>query len=250
MNILNIAAYKFVALDHLPQIRTAFKARGEELGLKGTILLAGEGINLFLAGAAADVESFLETLLTDARFASIEVKRSWSAGQPFNRLLVKIKREIVSMHRLEVNPCETPAPRLAPQELKRWLDEGRAVVLLDSRNQFEVDLGTFENALSLGLKSFSDFPRAMPALPKELKDEPMVTFCTGGIRCEKAAPWLISQGFREVYQLDGGILNYFEQCGGAHFRGECFVFDQRVALNSGLRQTGSAPSRDSWHEPG
>ena len=248
MNILNIAAYRFVALDHLPELRAAFKARGEELGLKGTILLAGEGINLFLAGAAADVGAFLETLLADARFAPIEVKRSWSAGQPFHRLLVKIKREIVSMHRPEILPCETPAPRLAPQEFKRWLDEGRAVALLDTRNQFEVDLGTFENTLSLGLKSFSDFPGATPALPERLKDAPIVTFCTGGIRCEKAAPWLIGQGFREVYQLDGGILNYFEQCGGAHFRGDCFVFDQRVALDAGLRQTGTAPSRDPRHD--
>ena len=240
MNILNVAAYRFVALDHLPQLRAAFKARGEELGLKGTILLAGEGINLVLAGGAAKVEAFLETMCSDARFASIKVKRSSSTGQPFNRLLAKIKREIVSMRRPEVNPCETPAPRLAPQELKRWLDEGRPVVLLDARNQFEVNLGTFENTHSLGLKSFSDFPRAMQALPHELKGTPVVTFCTGGIRCEKAAPWLISQGFREVYQLGGGILNYFEQCGGAHFRGECFVFDQRVALDAGLRQTCSA----------
>ena len=240
MNILNVAAYRFVALDHLPQLRAAFKARAEELGLKGTILLAGEGINLFLAGAAVDVEAFLETLLTDARFASIAVKRSWSSGQPFKRLLVKIKREIVSMRRPEINPGETPAPRLAPQELKRWLDEGREIVLLDTRNQFEVDVGTFENTLSLGLNSFSDFPRATPAMPEKLKDRPIVTFCTGGIRCEKAAPWLIRQGFREVYQLEGGILNYFDQCGGAHFRGECFVFDQRVALDPGLRQTGTA----------
>ena len=250
MNILNIAAYRFVALDHLPQLRAAFKARGEELGLKGTILVAGEGINLFLAGAAANIEAFLQMLLTDTRFAAIEVKRSWSAEQPFKRLLVKIKREIVAMHRPEINPGEAPAPRLAPRELKRWLDEGRAVVLLDTRNQFEIDLGTFENALTLGLKSFSDFPRATPALPEALKREPIVTFCTGGIRCEKAAPWLISQGFREVYQLDGGILNYFEQCGGAHFRGECFVFDERAALDAGLRQTGSAPGRGCAHEPG
>jgi UPF0176 protein len=236
MNILNIAAYRFVALDHLPQLRATFKARGEELGLKGTILVASEGVNLFLAGAAAQVEAFLQTLLADPRFARIEIKRSWSAKQPFNRLLVKIKREIVSMRRPEINPRETPAPRLAPQELKHWLDEGRSVALLDTRNQFEVDLGTFENALSLGLKSFSDFSRATPALPAELKHQPVVTFCTGGVRCEKAAPWLISQGFREVYQLDGGILNYFERCGDAHFRGECFVFDQRVALDAGLRQ--------------
>jgi len=250
MQILNIAAYRFVALDHLPQLRAAFKARCEELALKGTFLLAGEGINLFLAGAASDIEAFLEMLRSDARFASIEVKRSWSAGQPFNRLLVKIKREIVSMQRPEINPCETPAPRLGPRELKRWLEQGRAVVLLDTRNQFEVDLGTFENTLSLGLKSFSDFPRATQVLPDELKDKPVVTFCTGGIRCEKAAPWLLSQGFREVYQLEGGILNYFEQCGGAHFRGECFVFDQRVALDAGLRQTGTATGRGASHESG
>ncbi len=240
MTIHNIAAYKFVALDHLPQLRASFKARGAELGLKGTILIAAEGINLFLAGAGANVEAFVETLLADARFASIEVKRSRSAEQPFSRLLVKIKREIVTMRRPEINPCATPAPRLAPQELKRWLDQGRAVVLLDTRNQFEVDLGSFENTLALGLKSFSDFPRATPALAEALKDRPIVTFCTGGIRCEKAAPWLISQGFREVYQLDGGILNYFERCGGAHFRGECFVFDQRVALDAKLRETGGA----------
>ena len=240
MNILNIAAYRFVALNDLAQLRAAFKARGAQLELKGTVLIATEGINLFLAGAAANVEAFLETLLADARFAPIEVKRSWSSAQPFRRLLVKIKREIVSMHRPEINPGETPAPRLAPQELKRWLDEGRDIVLLDTRNQFEVELGTFENTLALGLKSFSDFPRATPALPETLKHQPIVTFCTGGIRCEKAAPWLISQGFREVYQLDGGILNYFEQCGGAHFRGQCFVFDERVALDPALRAADTA----------
>jgi UPF0176 protein len=247
MNILNVAAYRFVELDHLPQLRAAFKARAEELGLKGTILVAMEGINLFLAGEARKVEAFLETLRADARFAAIEVKRSWSAGQTFRRLLVKIKREIVSMQRPEFRLRESPAPRIAPQQLKRWLDEGRDLVLLDTRNQFEVDLGTFENARSLGLKSFSDFPRATPALPEELKRAPVVTFCTGGIRCEKAAPWLVSQGYREVYQLDGGILNYFEQCGSAHFRGDCFVFDQRVALDAGLRQVDTTPGRTPSH---
>ena len=245
MNILNIAAYRFVALSDLAQLRAALRTRCEELGLKGTILIASEGINLFLAGASGRVEDFLQTLRADARFAPIEVKRSWSTAQPFGRLLVKIKREIVSMRRPEINPGVAGAPRLAPQELKRWLDAGRAVALLDTRNQFEVDLGSFENALALGLKSFSDFPRATAALPQELKRQPIVTFCTGGIRCEKAAPWLISQGFHEVYQLDGGILNYFEQCGGAHFRGDCFVFDQRVALDPALRETGA----DAGHEP-
>jgi len=245
MDILNIAAYRFVALDRLPSLRGDMESRCKALRLKGSVLIAGEGINLFLAGAAADVETWLGALRPDARLASIEVKRSWSAKQPFERLLVKIKREIVTMRRPEIDPARAPAPRLAPQELKRWLDQGRDIVLLDTRNRFEVDLGTFENSLSLGLKSFSDFPRATPALPEALKHEPIVTFCTGGIRCEKAAPWLISQGFSRVYQLDGGILNYFEQCGGAHFRGNCFVFDQRVALDAGLRPAGTATSRDS-----
>ncbi len=239
MNILNIAAYRFVALDNLPELRSEMQARCKALGLKGTVLLAGEGINLFLAGAAADVENFLDALRADARFAGIELKRSWSTAQPFKRLLVKIKREIVTMGRPEIDPARTPAPRLAPQELKRWLDEGRDLLLVDTRNQFEVDLGTFDNTLSLGLKSFREFPLATPALAEQARGRTVVTFCTGGIRCEKAAPWLISQGFSDVYQLDGGILNYFEQCGGAHFRGACFVFDERVALDAGLRQTGA-----------
>jgi UPF0176 protein len=239
VNILNISAYKFVSLDSLAQLRSELKARCAERSLKGTILIAAEGINLFVAGAQASIEAFLAPLLADARFADMPVKRSWSAEQPFNRMLVKIKREIIPMHRPEINPARTPAPRLPARELKRWLDGGRDVVLLDTRNQFEVDLGSFENTLSLGLKSFGDFPRASAALDASLKDKPVVTFCTGGIRCEKAAPWLISQGFREVWQLDGGILKYFEECGGAHYRGECFVFDKRVALDADLRETGT-----------
>ena len=239
MNILNIAAYRFVALDDLAHLRGTLRERAEGLRLKGTILLAAEGINLILAGAAADVEESLRMLCSDPRFATIEVKRSWSAAQPFKRLMVKVKREIVSMRRPEINPREVSAPRLAPQELKRWLDEGRDVVLLDTRNQFEVELGSFDNALALGLKSFGEFPGATPALPASLKERPIVTFCTGGIRCEKAAPWLVAQGFRDVYQLDGGILSYLEQCGGAHFHGACFVFDQRVALDAALRPVGA-----------
>lgn len=248
MNILNVAAYRFARLDGLPQLRDEIRARCKSLGLKGTVLIAAEGINLFLAGAEPEVESFLDALRADVRFSAIEVKRSWSSTQPFKRLLVKIKREIVSMRRPEIDPLKAPAPRLAPQELKRWLDQERDIVLLDTRNQFEVDLGSFERTLALGLKSFSDFPGSTAALDDELKNRPVVTFCTGGIRCEKAAPWLISQGFREVYQLEGGILNYFEHCGGAHFRGACFVFDQRVALDPSLRATGS--TKAAANEPG
>ncbi|MGC4004008.1 MAG: rhodanese-like domain-containing protein [Pirellulales bacterium] len=125
-------------------------------------------------------------------------------------------------------------------ELKTWLDEGRTVTLLDTRNEYEVKLGTFESATTLGIDRFRDFPRAVEALPEELKERPIVMFCTGGIRCEKAGPFMERQGFRNILQLDGGILKYFEECGGSHYRGECFVFDQRVGVDPGLAETDSS----------
>ncbi len=240
MAVLNVSAYKFVSIDDVDTLRPRLKKRAVDMGLKGTILLAPEGINLFIAGDEAKVERFLERLMADARFAGLEAKRSWSDEQPFNRMLVKAKREIITLHRPDVDPSRTPAPRLSPETLKQWLDEGREVLLLDTRNQFEVKLGSFEGAADLKLKSFSEMTAALPAIDAGWKNKPVVTFCTGGIRCEKAAPLLIKEGYREVYQLDGGILKYFERCGGAHYRGECFVFDKRVALGPDLQPTGTA----------
>jgi len=239
MQILNAAAYKFVTLADLPGLRARLHQRALGLGLKGTILLAPEGINLSLAGAADKLEAFLAFLLADRRFAGMPVKRSDSEEQPFNRMLVKIKHEIIALRRPDIDPARNPAPRLDPRELKRWLDEGRELLLLDTRNRFEVELGTFDGAVGLDLDSFSELPRAAERIDRRWKERPVVTFCTGGIRCEKAAPLLIDLGFRQVVQLDGGILKYFEDCGGAHFSGECFVFDKRVALDDGLKQTGT-----------
>jgi len=240
MAILNVSAYRFVSIDDVDTLRPRLKKRAVDMGLKGTILLAPEGINLFIAGEAAKVERFLERLMADARFAGLETKRSWSEEQPFNRMLVKAKREIITLRRPDVDPSRSPAPRIAPETLRQWLDEGREVLLLDTRNRFEVELGTFVGAADLKLKSFSDMSAALPAIDTGWKDKPVVTFCTGGIRCEKAAPLLMKEGYSEVYQLDGGILKYFEHCGGAHYRGECFVFDKRVALGPDLQPTGTA----------
>lgn len=240
MTVLNAAAYKFVNLDDLPALRAQLRAEALEHGLKGTILLAPEGINLFLAGLPERLEAFLARLLDDPRFADMPIKRSYSDEQPFNRMLVKLKREIITMRRPEVHPARNPAPRLPPRVLKAWLDEGREVVLLDTRNRFEVELGTFAGAQEFGLTSFSQFPEAVQDRLDEWRDKTIVTFCTGGIRCEKAAPLMQTLGFRDVYQLDGGILNYFEECGGAHWQGECFVFDKRVALDPQLRKTATA----------
>ncbi len=234
MQFINLAGYKFVSLDGLDEFKALLGRRCRELELKGTILLSFEGINMVLAGSEESTQEFQALIHADPRLANLLFKRSVSAYQPFDRMLVKIKKEIITLRVPGVDPARARAPAVAPAELKRWLDEGREVVLLDTRNAFEVDAGTFDNAMDLRLSSFGQFAQAADRLDPSLKDKTIVTFCTGGIRCEKAAPVLIAKGFREVFQLDGGILRYFEKCGDAHFKGRCFVFDQRVALDGNL----------------
>jgi len=229
----NIAAYKFVTLEERDALRASLSRLCLQLALKGTILLAPEGINLFLAGTEADVADFLAGLRADRRFADIQPKWSWSDFVPFKRLRVKLKKEIVTLRVGGIDPVAAPAPLLPALELKRWYDEGRDFVILDVRNEWEVAAGTFENAINPHLNSFGEFPGLGDALAA-LKPKTLVTFCTGGIRCEKAAPLLRLQGFLDVYQLQGGILKYFEECGGAHWRGNCVVFDQRGALDPRL----------------
>ncbi len=238
-NTVNIAAYKFVCLDDLPALRDRLESRCLALNLKGTILLAPEGINLCLAGSEEHVATFKNGLHGDARFAGISFKDSWSGAQPFGKLLVKIKQEIIPFGRPEINPAKRPAQRLSARTLKAWLDEGRDIVLLDTRNTFEIKRGTFKNAADFAIDHFRNFPSAAEHANPSLKEKTIVTFCTGGIRCEKAAPYLIQQGYKQVYQLDGGILKYFEACGKAHFVGDCFVFDERVALDGELKPTGA-----------
>jgi len=239
-NIVNLAAYRFVALDNLRQLRKDLRALCRRFRLKGTILLAPEGINFFVAGPANDAKSFLVKLATDARFAEIDVKQSLSDHQPFHRMLVRIKREIIPCGLPDIASAEVATSRISPTELKQWLDEGRRFTLLDVRNDYEVQLGSFAQATAIGISHFRNFPQAARGLAPELKSQPVVMFCTGGIRCEKAGPVLEKEGFENVLQLDGGILKYFDECGGAHYEGECFVFDQRVAVDSQLRETSTS----------
>lgn len=237
MNIINIAAYRFVALDDLLNLRENLKDKCLELELKGTILLAPEGINLFLAGTPENIQTFIQHLTSDERFSGMEFKESPSSDKPFNRLLVKLKKEIIPMGLPEISPITNPAPGLSAETLKSWLDEGREVVLLDTRNDYEVSLGTFKNAVHLDIEIFREFPEKIKELLPELQDKVIVSFCTGGIRCEKAAPAMLNVGFKNVYQLNGGILKYFEEVGGDHYEGDCFVFDKRVALTPALEQS-------------
>ncbi len=235
----NIAAYKFTALSELVSWRVQLKEKCLEEGLKGTILLTPEGINLFLAGSKTAVENILSMIRSIPGLCDLQPKTSWSDEQPFNRMLVKIKKEIIAFGVPGIDPARQSSPSIEPRELKRWLDEGRPVTLLDTRNDYEVRLGTFHGARPAGIDHFRQFPQAVSRLPEELKDEPVVMFCTGGIRCEKAGPYMVREGFQNVFQLEGGILKYFEECGGDHWDGECFVFDRRVGLDPALEETGS-----------
>ena len=245
-NILNISTYKFVPIADSLALRDVLAERALALCLKGTILLAEEGINLFLAGPAPDVRSFISQLQTDARFVDIAPKESWSATQPFRKMLVKVKGEIIRMNHPAIQPAQGRAPAVDAQTVKRWLDQGhddlgRPVVTLDTRNTYEVDEGTFAGAMDWRLNKFTEFPDALQAHKAELADKTVISFCTGGIRCEKAAIYMRESGLPHVYQLEGGILKYFEETGGAHYHGGCFVFDERRALAADLRTVGIDP---------
>ncbi|MEO7100351.1 MAG: sulfurtransferase [Luteolibacter sp.] len=235
--VTNISTYRFAELNGLKELREDLITNCKAWELKGTILLSTEGINLFVAGAAESIDLLLEKLRAIPGLEGLEPKVSLSETQPFNRMLVRLKKEIISFGVEAVRPANYTSPKLAARELKRWLDEGRPVTLLDTRNDYEVQLGTFKNAIIPNINTFREFPAAVRKLPDELKDQPVVMFCTGGIRCEKAGPFMELEGFNNIYQLDGGILKYFEECGGDHYDGECFVFDQRVGVDPGLRES-------------
>lgn len=233
--VLNISCYKFVPLPDAATLRDQLAEQTRRLALRGTILLAEEGINFFLAGPAAAVHEVVDTLRQDPRLADLAPKESWSDHQPFRKMLVKVKREIIRMNHPTIRPAEGRAPAVAPATVRRWLeqghdDEGRPVVTLDTRNAFEVDHGTFEGAVDWRIHKFTEFPDALRAHKAELQGKTVVSFCTGGIRCEKAAILMREEGLPHVYQLEGGILKYFEETDGAHYQGSCFVFDEREAL--------------------
>ena len=238
-SVLNISAYKFVPLPDAEALRDVLLARAQGLQLKGTVLLATEGINMFLAGPAEAVREFVGQLHTDARFADITPKESWCQAQPFKKMMVKVKGEIIRMNHPAIQPAQGRAPAVAAATVKRWLDRGhddngRPVVTLDTRNDFEVDEGSFDNAIDWRITKFTEFPGALRKHLDDLKDKTVVSFCTGGIRCEKAAILMREEGLEHVYQLDGGILKYFEETDGSHYHGGCFVFDERRAVDAQL----------------
>ena len=235
--VVNIAGYRFVDLQDRDQLREPFLKRCEELHLKGTILLSPNGINFSLSGSQESVDGYLEFLESDERFAGIPLKITYNDYQPFRRMLVRLKKEIISLGMDDIRPLEFTGPNIKPIELQEMLDNEEEVIVLDTRNDYEVRVGTFKNAIDLNIPSFRDFPQAVSNLPEEFKTKPIVMFCTGGIRCEKASAVMLKSGFENVKQLEGGVLDYFKDTDASHWDGDCFVFDDRVAVDKGLNET-------------
>ncbi|MCC7635614.1 sulfurtransferase [Stenotrophomonas rhizophila] len=249
--IVNTAAYHFTPVADPDALCATLLERAGAAALRGTILVAAEGINLFLAGGQAGIEGFYAALHADPRFADMPVKTSHSRMQPFARLKAKVKPEIISFRIDDAQPLDHPrAPTVDPATLQRWLrqghdDAGKPVVMLDTRNTQEIDYGTFHNALVLPITKFTDLPQALAPHRDALRDSTVVSFCTGGIRCEKAALWMRNDGMDNVLQLDGGILGYFQAVGGEGYDGRCFVFDERVALDAALRPLVDQPGTEA-----
>ena len=247
LSILNFSCYKFVALPDAAVLRNTLHALASAAGLHGTILLAEEGINFFLAGQPDALRGFIAQLQSsDPRFADLQAKESWSESVPFRKLLVKVKREIIRMDHPAIAPVQGRAPAVDAATLQRWLaqghdDSGRPVALLDTRNAFEVDAGSFDQAIDWRIDRFTQFPAALRAHRAELQGKTVVSFCTGGIRCEKAALLMQEEGLEHVYQLDGGILAYLEHTSGTHYHGGCFVFDARRVLDTDLAVLAKEP---------
>lgn len=249
-SILNISSYKFISLDNLPLLQSSLKERCVDAGLRGTVLLAEEGINLFLAGEETAVRSVIDWLREDARFSDLRTKDSWSERQPFQKMQVKIKGEIIRMNHPTIRPQDGRSPSVSAEQLRAWLEkgqdeEGRPVLLLDTRNAFEVGYGSFKGAVDLGIQRFSQLPEALQPHLESWKDKTVVSFCTGGIRCEKVGILMRELGLEHSYQLQGGILQYFEEAGDAHYDGSCFVFDEREAIGADLGQADGSAAASS-----
>lgn len=252
--ILNVSAYRFVPVQDTAALQACVFESARSAGLLGTVLIAEEGLNLALAGPPEGLRDFLHGLQADPRFADLPIKESFSTQMPFRKLRVKVKREIIRMNRPAVRPAAGRAPAVTARTLARWLaqghcDEGRPLVMLDTRNAFEVDAGAFDGAVDWRLGKFSDFPLELEARLDELRNKTVVSYCTGGIRCEKAALVMRDAGLVHVHQLEGGVLRYFEDTGSAPgWQGDCVVFDDRGALRPDLSPVRNLKPLPALHE--
>lgn len=227
--------YKFVSLPDFAKKQAPLLSYCQSQGIKGTILLAAEGINATIAGSRPGIDAVLAFLRSDPRLADLEPKESYAEIQPFERMKVRLKAEIVTMGLPEVDPNQQVGTYVTPQEWNNLISDPE-VVVIDTRNDYEVNIGTFKTAQNPQTESFREFPEYVTQHLNPNQHKKVALFCTGGIRCEKASSFMLSQGFSEVYHLKGGILKYLEEVPTEEslWEGECFVFDERVAVRHGL----------------
>ncbi len=241
--IVIIAFYKFAPLPDFAALQTPLLATCQAQGIYGSILLAEEGINGTVAGTRAGIDHLLAYLRADDRLRDLEAKESYAAFLPFARMKVRLKKEIVTLGVAGIDPNQEVGDYVAPQDWNTLISDPD-VLLIDTRNNFEVEMGTFAGAVNPQTASFGEFPAYVQEHLNPQQHKKIAMFCTGGIRCEKATAYLLSQGFESVYHLKGGILSYLEQISPEEslWEGECFVFDERVSLAHGLKPRHNSPA--------
>jgi UPF0176 protein len=223
--------YKYTYIKDPEVLRLDQKRICEDLSLKGRIIVAKEGINATLEGTKENTEKYLSIFLSDPRFKDTHIKRSEGTGEAFPRLSIKVRKDLVSDSLpVQVNPIETTGKRLSADELHEWFEKKSGeFYIVDMRNDYEYKVGHFDGSVLPGMKNFRDLPKAKDSI-NDLKDKTVVTVCTGGVRCEKASGFLVNEGFKDVYQLDGGIVSYMEKYPGKAFKGSLYVFDKRKVM--------------------
>jgi UPF0176 protein len=237
MSLVVASFYRFVSLPDYQEIQTSLLDFCNQHKIKGTILLAREGINGTIVGDRSSIDAVLDYLRLDSRFTNLEHKESYTDNLPFERMKIKLKKEIVTIGLPEVDPNEKVGTYVNPQQWNDLISDPE-VLVVDTRNNYEVDIGTFKGARNPETDSFREFPDYVSQNLDPTKHKKVALFCTGGIRCEKASSYMLKQGFAEVYHLKGGILKYLEEVKQEEslWEGECFVFDERVAVKHGLEE--------------
>ncbi|MER3493052.1 MAG: hypothetical protein C4323_12395 [Mastigocladus sp. ERB_26_2] len=235
MRLVVATFYKFVKLPDYVEIQQPLLSYCQAQGIKGTILLAEEGINATVAGSREAIDSLLSFLRSDSRLADLEHKESTAEEPPFQRMKVRLKKEIVTMGMADIDPNEKVGTYVSPKDWNAVISDPE-VVVIDTRNDYEFNIGTFKGAQNPATESFRQFPEYVSNHLDPSQHKKVALFCTGGIRCEKASSFMLAQGFQEVYHLKGGILKYLEEVPSEEslWEGECFVFDERVAVSHGL----------------
>lgn len=226
-----ILFYNYVVVENPEKLKEEQIKICQNLGLKGRVIVASEGINATLEGETENINKYLKNLLADGRFSNTHIKKSKGIGEAFPKLSVKVRKEIVSLHLEEdINPNKLTGKHLKPEELKKWYESGKEFYVIDMRNEYEFKVGRFKDSVLMPIQNFRDIPKALSYI-ENLRDKPVVPVCTGGVRCEKASGLLVREGFKDVYQLDGGIVTYMEKYPAQEFEGTLYVFDKRITMD-------------------